>query len=231
MATTRTRIKSSKKPAPGARQKAITIVCPHCGEDFDVTENGRYICPECENYVDVDFLPVEAVLQPDGDTCGWATTKWLLKSFGVLDVTDKELLKELNTKAKKGFRPIWNKTVAKLAKKVGWDWKFATGTLPPAIFAALSRRGITLKNPVRFESFNEYKAYLDDTFDAGGRAAILVWGWNGFAHWMGIDRVSRGRFRLMNPDADGYCPLRKTLQFYAKVCKADNFLVFGFVRK
>ena len=36
------------------RRKAQTVICPHCGEDFDVKENGRYICPECENYVDVN---------------------------------------------------------------------------------------------------------------------------------------------------------------------------------
>ena len=227
-----TKKKTTKEPTRKARRKTITIICPHCGEDFDVTENGRYICPGCENYVDVDFLPVEAVLQPDGDTCGWATTKWLLKSFGVLDVTDKELLKELNTKAKKGFRPIWNKTVAKLAMKAGWDWKMGTGTLPMALFGALSRRGITIKNPVRFERFSEYTAYLDDTFDAGGRAAILIWGReNTFWHWMGIDRVARGRFRLMNPDVVGYCPLKTTLKAYEDEGYADKFLVFGFVRR
>ena len=228
MATMKTR---PIKPAPKASRKTITVICPHCGEDFDVKGNGRYTCPECENYVDVDLFQTEAVLQPDGDTCGWATTKWLLKSFGVLDVSDRGLLRELNTKAKTGIRPFWNKTVAKLAGKAGWDWKLSTGTLPPAIFSALWKRGITLKNPVRFERFSEYADYLDDTFDAGGRAAILVWGWNGFMHWMGIDRVSRGRFRLMNPDNDGYCPLRKTLKFYADKCGADQFLVFGFVRR
>jgi hypothetical protein len=228
MATTTTR---TKKPAPRARRKTLTIVCPHCGEDFDVSENRRYVCPECEEYVDVDFFPVEAVLQPDDDTCGWATTKWLLKSFGALDVSDKELLRELNTKAKTGFRPAWNKTVAKLAKNAGWDWEMGTGTLPMALFEALSRRGITLKNPVRFERFSEYTAYLDDTFDAGGRAAMLLWGNNGFWHWMGIDRVARGRFRLMNPDTVGYCPLKKTLKSYEDEGYADKFLVFGFVRK
>ena len=29
------------------KQKAQTVICPHCEEDFDVKENGRYICPEC----------------------------------------------------------------------------------------------------------------------------------------------------------------------------------------
>lgn len=222
----------TKKPAPKARRKNETIVCPHCGVELLVSENGRYSCEKCEGLFDVDWFPVEAVLQPDGDTCGWATTKWLLKSFGVLDVSDKELLRELNTKAKSGFRPFFNKYIAPLAKKAGWNLKMGTGTLPMALFGALSRRGITLKNPVRFERFSEYTAYLDDTFDAGGRAAILIWGRNNtFWHWMGIDRVVRGRFRLMNPDEVGYCPLKKTLKSYEDEGYADKFLVFGFVRR
>ena len=37
----------------------------------------------------------------------------------------------------------------------------------------------------------------------------------------------------MNPDADGYCPLKKTLNLYKNLedVHADNFLVFGFVRR
>ena len=35
------------------KHKAQTVVCPYCGEDFDARENGRYICPECENGVNI----------------------------------------------------------------------------------------------------------------------------------------------------------------------------------
>ena len=109
---------------------------------------------------------VPAVLQPDGVSCGWATTLWLLKKFGRLDVTQRQLREELNTDAKNGVRAWWNNTVATLAEKAGWNWKISKGTLPKAIYDALSKRGITIKNPIRAEKFSEYADYLNDTFDA-----------------------------------------------------------------
>ena len=81
------------------KRKAQTVVCPHCGEDFDVKENGRYICPECENCVDVDdWFDTPHVMQPDGVTCGWATTKWLLSAFGLEVPSDRQLERELHVR-------------------------------------------------------------------------------------------------------------------------------------
>ncbi len=115
-------------------------------------ENGRYICPECENYVDVDnWFPVDPVKQPDGDSCGWATTLWLLRSFGALDVTPAQLRRELNTDAQRGIRRLWNDSLVRkwIEDLGGWDLEAGKGTLPWAIYAALSRRGIALKNPAK----------------------------------------------------------------------------------
>ena len=119
---------------------------------------------------------VRAVRQPDGVSCGWATTKWLLDSFGALDVTDSQLRTELNTDAERGVRAWWNRRIAPfVSRKFGKDWEAGEGTLPMAIFSALRKRGIVLKNPVRLERFSNFTAYLYDTFRKGGRAAILLW--------------------------------------------------------
>ena len=173
---------------------------------------------------------VPAVMQHDSDSCGWATTLWLLKKFNRLDVTQKQLREELNTDARKGVRGWWNNTVATLAGKAGWDLELPKGTLPKAIYDALSKRGITIKNPIRAEKFSEYVDYLNDTFNAGGQAAILLFGLNGFMHWMGIERASRRGFRLMDPLA-GYQPFASQLAYYRKTYNAKYFLVFGFVPK
>jgi hypothetical protein len=63
MATTKTRTKTAKKPAPRVRPKTETIVCPHCGECFDVSANGCYICPECEDCVEVSIFETPPVSQ------------------------------------------------------------------------------------------------------------------------------------------------------------------------
>ena len=217
--------KTTKKPARKARRKSMTIICPHCGEDFDVKENGRYICPKCENYVDVDLFPTEAVMQPDDDSCGWATTKWVLQYFDALDVSDKKLREELNTDARHGFRA--------LLRKLGLGDTLITqkGTLPKAIFDALARRGITMKNPVRLENPMAYTDYLNETFDEGG-CAIMLLANTSILHWMGIDRVSRSRFRLMDPASGGYFPFAKHIDTYRKQYgSTTSFLVFGFARK
>ena len=189
----------TKKPALKARHKNETVVCPHCGVELLVSENGRYSCEKCEGLFDVDWFEVPAVSQHpskrkmDYNACGWATTKWLLLSFGALDVSDKALRKELNTDAEVGVRAWWNKYVAPIIlSKLGKNWEIDKGTLPLAIITALSRRGITLKNPVRFEKFSEYTKYLNDTFKAGGRAVILAWRRSErnvlCANWMGVER-------------------------------------------
>jgi len=208
------------------------VICPHCGEDFDVRENGRYICPECENYVDVDnWFPVDPVEQPDDDSCGWATTLWLLRSFGALDVTPTQLRRELNTDARRGIRRLWNDSLVRkwIEDLGGWDLEAGKGTLPWAIYAALSRRGLVLKNPVRAESPLEFTDYLNDTFDEGGRAAILIWRGIDFMHWMGAMR-EKGRIRIMDPGDGTYQPFLRGIRRYKEGKQQPHFLVFGFVR-
>ena len=217
--------KTIKTPARKARRKTMTIICPHCGEDFDVQGNGRYICPECEDDVDVDLFDTPHVHQPDGNTCGWATTKWVLQFFGALDVSGKKLREELNTDAKRGVR-AWLRNLG-----LGDTLITQKGTLPKPMFDALARRGIKMKNPVRLESPMEYTDYLNETFDEGG-CAIMLLANTSILHWMGIDRLSRSRFRLMDPVAGGYFPFAKHVDTYRKQYgSTTSFLVFGFVRK
>lgn len=142
--------------------------------------------------------------------------------------SDKALRKELNTDAEVGIRAWWNKSVAPIIlSKFGKDWEIDKGTLPLAIISALSRRGITVKNPVRLEKFSEYTKYINDTFRAGGRAAILAWRTSDWcAHWMGVERRN-GRIRVMDPWEGRYMTFREATSPNVW----DNFLVFGFVRR
>lgn len=213
------------------KQKAQTVICPHCGEDFDVKENGRYICPECENYVDVDnWFDVDPVKQPDNDSCGWATTLWLLRSFGALDVTPAQLRRELNTDARRGVRRLWNDSLLRewAEQLSGRDLEIGRGTLPKAIYDALAKRGIALKNPIRAESPLAFTDYLNDTFRAGGRAAILLWRGK-LWHWMGAMR-EKGRIRIMDPWYGTYQPFIRGIRHYGTAGRQPHFLVFGFVR-
>lgn len=217
------------------QNKYEAVICPHCDTKCFVSENGRYQCPDCSGVFDVDWFEVPAVSQHkrnrlDYDACGWATTKWLLLSFGALDVSDKKLREELNTDAKRGIRAWWNSTISRFVlEKYGKDWEIDKGTLPKAIFDVLDKRGITLKNPIRLERFSNYKGYLNDTFRAGGRAAILLWrkakpSGEIIMHWMGIQR-RHGRIRAMDPWEGCYMSFRQATKDW------DNFVVFGFVRK
>ena len=208
-----------------------TAICPHCGAKNLVRENGRYECNGCEGLFDVNWFHVPAVRQPDRDSCGWATTLWLLRSFGALDVTPAQLRRELNTDAKSGPRPIWNESLVRkwLEWLSGRDLKAPKGTLPWPIYAALSRRGLALKNPVRAESPLEFTDYLDDTFDRGGRAAILLWNGPSLLHWMGAMR-EKGRILIMDPDAGTYVPFDRGIRRYESADRKPSFLVFGFVR-
>ena len=175
---------------------------------------------------------VRAVHQPDGVSCGWATTKWLLQSFGVLDVTDKQLRAELNTDAERGIRAWWNRRIAAFVrKKFGKDLELSEGTLPMAIYSALRKRGIVLKNPIRLERFSNYTDYLNDTFRAGGRAAILLWRWNdGLMHWMGVIR-QKSQIKIMDPARGRYVTFQQGISYWEYGDHKPEFLVFGFVRK
>lgn len=168
---------------------------------------------------------VPPVHQPDDDSCGWATTKWVLQYFGALDVSGKKLREELNTDAKRGFRALLRKM------GLGDTLLAQKGTLPKPIFDALSRRGIRMKNPVRLESPLEYIDYLNETFDDGG-CAIMLLANTSTLHWMGIDRVSRGKFRLMDPASGCYRPFARHLaSYHRQYGPTTSFLVFGFVRR
>ena len=207
-----------------------TANCPHCGAENLVRENGRYVCNGCERLFDVDWFEVAPVTQPDGVSCGWATTLWLLRSFGALDVTPKQLREELNTDAKRGARAWWNRNVASHLENLGLDWEIGKGTLPPAIYSALSHRGLTLKNPIRAESPTAFVDYLEDTFREGGRAAMLLWRIDGFMHWMGIDKKN-GQVRVMDPAHGAYFSFDTALANWKTKNHNVNFLVFGIVRK
>ena len=175
---------------------------------------------------------VRAVHQPDSVSCGWATTKWLLQSFNVLDVTDKQLRAELNTDAERGIHAWWNRRIAAFVrKKFGKDLELSEGTLPMAIYSALRKRGIVLKNPVRLERFSNYTDYLNDTFRAGGRAAILLWRWNdGLMHWMGVIR-QKSQIKIMDPARGRYVSFQQGISYWEYDDHKPEFLVFGFVRK
>ena len=228
MTTTKT-----KKPAPKARKKSITIVCPHCGEDFDVTENGRYICPECENYVDVDLFDTPHVHQPDGDTCGWATTKWLLSAFGCKVPSDKQLLKELHVK--KGTEGIsgaivqgFNSLVQTIGKRWKWQGIDVNGTLPPALIATLMRHGLKPVFPGfgGLVAYSDYKEYMEDVFSRNGRFA-LFYVKPEYAHWIGIDKFN-GKKRVMDPMDFDYSPFSKNEALRSK--RVRVCCMIGFVR-
>ena len=228
-----TKTKTSKKPAPKARRKTETVICPHCGAEVAVYRNGKKMCNECGKTFSVKGLgtgtvvvrngDVAPVQQPDDVSCGWATTKWVLQYFGALDVSGKKLREELNTDAREGFRD-WLRKLG-----LGNTLIAQKGTMPKPIFDALSRRGIKMKNPVRLESPLEYTDYLNETFDDGG-CAIMLLANTSILHWMGIDRVARSRFRLMDPSYGDYFPFAKHIDAYRKQYKNPAFVVFGFVR-
>ena len=212
--------------------KYKATLCPYCETENLVRENGRYVCNGCRCLFDVDWFPVRAVKQPDGDSCGWATTLWLLRSFGALDVTPAQLRRELNTDANRGIRALWNDSLLRkwIEELGGWDLEAGAGTLPPAIYSALSKRGLTLKNPIRLESPKEYKAYLNETMDGGGRGLVLLWRLDGLMHWMGVDRKN-GNLRVMDPLHGWYVPFEQGIDGYKKGSSKPNFLVVGIVRR
>lgn len=222
------------KSTPKASRKTMSVTCPHCGAEASVYRNGKKMCHDCGETFSVKGIgtgtvvvrkgDVAPVQQPDGVSCGWATTKWVLQYFGALDVSGKKLREELNTDAREGFRD-W-------LRKLGLDntWITQKGTMPKAIFDALSRRGIKMKNPMRLESPMAYIDYLNETFDEGG-CAIMFLANTSILHWMGIDRVSRSRFRLMDPSYGEYFPFAKHVDNYRRQYgSTTSFLVIGFVR-
>lgn len=186
------------------------VECPHCGAECTVWRNGERCCPECGKAFSVDCFDVRAVCQPDDISCGWATMLWLLRSFG-----------KIGTGAA---------AAAELREELLTNTRFVQGTLPHSIYSALSKRGLTLKNPFRFENPMEYVDYLEDTFREGGRALLLAWRLDGFAHWMGVDKKN-GQIRVMDPAHGAYFPFDAALANWKTAKHGVSFVVVGVVRK
>ncbi len=228
--------KTTKKPVRKARRKTITVICPHCGEDFDVTENGRYICPECENYVDVDLFDTPHVHQPDLQTCGWATTKWLLSAFGCEVPTDEQLERELHVrKGSSGISGAIVQGFNSLVQMIGarWDWNGIdpddiAGTLPAALVATLMRHGLKPVFPGfgGLIAYSDYKDNMEDVFSRDGRFA-LFYVKPEYAHWIGIDKFN-GKKRVMDPMDFDYSPLSKHEALRSKRIRVCCMI--GFVR-
>ena len=233
MATMKTR---PIKPVPKAR-KTITVICPHCGEDFDVKGNGRYICPECENYVDVnDLFDTPHVHQPDGSTCGWATTKWLLSAFGCDMPTNKQLERELHVrKSRDGLSGAIVKGFNSLVQTIGKRWDLQgidsdtiDGTLPAALVATLYRHGLKPVFPGfgGLAAYSDYKDYMKDVFARQGRFA-LFYVTPEYAHWIGIEKF-KNRVRVMDPMDFEYSPFSKHEAIRGKRIRVCCMI--GFVR-
>ncbi len=203
-----------------AARQEMEFICQRCGTKNLVFENGRYVCNECQELFDVDCFSIPALKQPDNDSCGWATTLWLLRSFGI-DVDPKRLRRELNTDAKRGFRATLNENILEpLSELLGTDLKIGKGTLPMPIIRALDKGGLDIKNPIRLESPTAYREYLDETFEEGGRAILLM----NLEHWVGAERHN-GRIRIMDPWTGTYKTLNKAVSEYG------NFIAIGVVRQ
>lgn len=222
--------------------KFETAICPHCGEDFDVKENGRYVCPECENYVDVDdWFDTPHVHQPDGDTCGWATTKWLLAAFGCEVPSDRALERELHVR--KTTEGVFGAVVQSLnaaIRAVGrkWDWEgirsgSIDGTWPLAVVAAAWRRGLRPVFPgvSGLIHYSEYRSYMEDVFARHGRFAMCYVNTPGgvtYAHWIGIEKF-KGRVRVMDPCDFDYSPLSRHEAIRGR--RVSIACMIGFVRE
>ena len=238
MATMKTR---TIKPVPKASRKTLTAICPHCGEAFEVWKNGRYICPECENYVDVDdWFATPHVHQPDMQTCGWATTKWLLSAFGCDVPSNRQLERELHVrKSRDGLSGAIVKGFNSLVKTIGKRWKWQgidsdaiDGTLPTALIATLYRHGLKPVFP-GFDGlvdYSDYKDYMEDVFARHGRFALVYVNTNEYgtyAHWIGIEKF-KGRKHIMDPGNHDYSPFSKHEALRGK--RISMCCMIGFVR-
>ena len=225
-----------------------TIPCSHCGAEVTVYRNGKKLCHTCGKTFVVSGLQTKSasrtkttstrrqpsgevvapVQQPDDVSCGWATALWLLRSFGI-DVDPGKLREELNVDGNSGIRGTLNDVVGWLNDLTGLDIPRNSGTLPWTMYNAFSKRGLTLKNPVRAESPTAFTDYLKDTFRAGGRAVMLLWRMDGLLHWMGVDEKG-GKFRVMDPAHGAYFPFNTALANWNTRSRKANFIVFGIVR-
>lgn len=226
-----------KKTAQKKHTETLTVICPHCGEDFDIQKNGRYVCPECEEYVDVDLFDTPHVHQPDLQTCGWATTKWLLTAFGCDVPTNRQLERELHVrKGTEGLSGAIVKGFNSLVQAIGkrWDWQGIdiNGTLPPALIATLMRRGLKPVFPGfgGLVAYSDYKDYMKDVFARNGRFALFYVNTcdaGTYAHWIGVEKFN-GKVRVMDPMGYDYSSFSRHEAVRGK--RVSMCCMIGFVR-
>lgn len=176
-------------------KKTETMWCPYCREPTPVRDgNGTYTCPDCGKEVDVQVFDGCFTTQPDGVTCGWAVSMWLLKSFRLRVPSGKRLREELH---------------------VDKFFGIASGTIPWTLKKVMENHGLTevLNGKGKIKPFSVRNAAMNWLFDRHGRAAVCYacidpFGYGGvFAHWVGLERRA-GVIRVMDPmEAEGYKPV------------------------
>ena len=190
--------------------------CPYCGEPTPVRNgNGTYICPDCKNEVDVHVFDGCFTTQPDEDTCGWAVSMWLLKSFRLRVPSGKRIREELHVD-----KPRF----------------FPDGTIHWTLKAVMENHGLTevLDGDGKDKPFSVRNAAMNWLFDRHGRAAVCYaridpFGERGsFAHWVGLERHA-GVIRVMDPNETGY---KSVLQWNRENQRDIDYIIaaYGFVK-
>lgn len=228
---TKNRIKS-RKPNFAPRDAE----CPHCGQECEVREgNGVYECPECGETFEVDLWEAKHVHQPDGITCGWATTKWLLSAFGCKVPSDRTLERELHVRmAQDGITGAFTKGINWVVRGIGsrWDWEGIPedegGTLPTNLVATLWSHGLRPVFPgfAGLWNFSDYKDYMEDVFARHGRFAMF-YKTPEYWHWIGIEKFGR-TVRAMDPGDWGYTPFSRHEVIRSR--RVSVSCMIGFVR-
>ena len=210
--------------------------CPHCGTECEVCEgNGVYECPECGEEFEVDLWTVPHVHQPDGITCGWATTKWLLSAFGCKVPSDRTLERELHVRmAQDGITGAFTKGINWVIRGIGsrWDWEGIPedegGTLPTNLVATLWKHGLRPVFPGfgGLWNYSDYKDYMAEVFARHGRFAMF-YKTPEYWHWIGIERFGR-TVRAMDPGDWGYTPFSRHEVIRSR--RVSVACMIGFVR-
>ena len=136
--------------------------------------------------------------------------------------------KSFTSAAKKLFisQPSLSASVRRIEDKLGYPI-FDRTTKPVALTEYGKKYIESIERIMAIE--NDFTDYLNDTFDAGGRAAILLWRGFELWHWMGAMR-EKGRIRIMDPATGTYEPFVRGIRHYGTAGRQPHFLVFGFVR-
>lgn len=177
--------------------KKATVWCPYkgCNGAMTVSQgNGTYECPHCRKEIKVHVFDGCFTTQPDGVTCGWAVSMWLLKSFRLRVPSGKRLREELHVEKLFGM---------------------LSGTIPRTLKKVMENHGLTevLDGDGEDKPFSVRNAAMNWLFDRHGRAAVCYacidpFGYGGvYAHWVGLERRA-GVIRVMDPmEAEGYKPV------------------------